>query len=568
MNFESSVLLFCLRIVFFILTSVSLHSQCEFICDLHEGYSINELLRHQRKSTGQRIEKTEYKCLSQSQNIWLVTCENDNYLSFFSNHPAVQSAQLNYPLEFRSEPNDILLKNQWQYFNKGINGEVDADIDMLEAWDLTTGGKTYDDDEIVVAVIDGGVDILHPDLENNIWINKEEIPNNFIDDDKNGYIDDRFGWNFNENNSDIGNAGDGNWHGTPVTGIIGAEGNNGIGVSGINWNVKVLSLVANKSVADIIAAYDYIYNLRKIYNESKGKQGAFIVASNTSLGISNAFPIDHPIWCEMYNSLGSVGILSAVATTNRNTNVDINGDIPSNCTSDFLLTVTNIDEMDHKEISSGYGLNHIDVGAPGTNVYTTLNKGKYGLFGGTSAASPHVAGVIALMYSIPSSRFIKRVQQAPYESSLHIKHILLQTVDKIEDMKRRSVSEGRINAYKALKALYEHYHQEIGGKDQSGLIIKTYPVPTNDILTIDFNMNKRLSCVHENPENIKKRIIINLVDNLGNRIIHNRKINIDEGKHSMELDLTSYPNGVYFLNIHSEEFFFSKSIKIVKAGSQ
>lgn len=146
--------------------------------------------------------------MSPNLNIWLVNCDSDEF-SIINKHKAVESIQLNFELEQRAVPNDSLFDKQWQYFNRGLNGEVDADIDLTEAWDITTGGKTLSGDEIVVAVIDGGVNINHPDLVDNIWSNPGEIPDNQIDDDQNGFVDDYYGWNFNSGHHDVSNDGSG-----------------------------------------------------------------------------------------------------------------------------------------------------------------------------------------------------------------------------------------------------------------------------------------------------------------------------------------------------------------------
>ena len=126
---------------------------------------------------------------------------------------------------------------QWQFENRGEYGPDEVDIDVTDAWKLTTGGQTYENNEIVVAIIDRGVLSKHPDLERNIWVNRLEIPNNNIDDDGNGFIDDINGWNFRENTNDISNGGIGHHHGTPINGIIGADGFNNFGVSGINKSI-------------------------------------------------------------------------------------------------------------------------------------------------------------------------------------------------------------------------------------------------------------------------------------------------------------------------------------------
>ncbi|TET60987.1 hypothetical protein E3J48_06095, partial [Candidatus Aerophobetes bacterium] len=138
------------------------------------------------------------------------------------------------PIRPQRSPNDPYFKDQWALKNTGQNGGVsDADIHAPEAWYRSTGSR-----EVVIAVIDTGIQIDHPDLASNIWTNPGEIAGNGIDDDNNGYIDDTHGWDFRNNDSSVYDGID--WHGTHVAGIVGAVGNNGQGIAGVNWQVKIM----------------------------------------------------------------------------------------------------------------------------------------------------------------------------------------------------------------------------------------------------------------------------------------------------------------------------------------
>jgi len=178
-----------------------------------------------------------------------------------------------------------------------------------------------------------------------------------------------------------------------------------------------MNIVANQTVADVIAAYDYVLTMRKRYNESNGERGAFVVATNASLGINNGKPSDHPLWCAMYNALGEAGVLSVGATANRTVDVDVRGDLPTTCTSNFLISVTNTNRQDELD-GAAYGKKHIDLSAPGSGAFTLNNYGDYSQFGGTSAAAPHVAGAIALLYSAPALAFMDAVHQNPSATAL------------------------------------------------------------------------------------------------------------------------------------------------------
>src|ERR1019366_8230289 len=307
----------------------------------------------------------------------------------------VKIAQFNHRFQQRNTPNDAQFGAQWNLNNTGQNsGTVGADISAIKAWNIATGGLTSTGDTIIVAVIDGGFDITHRDL--NFWKNYHEIPHNHIDDDNNGYIDDFDGWNSSTNNDSLTVID----HGTHISGIIGAKGNNCIGVAGINWKIIIMPVCTDGSVeANVVAAYAYVMKQRRIYNQTNGAKGSFVVATNSSFGVEKGQPSAYPLWCAMYDSLGSVGIVNAVATTNANRNVDTQGDIPTACPSNWLITVTNTTNRD-TTAGAGYGATTIDLGAPGTNITSTTSSNTYSSLSGTSVATPHVAGAIALMYAV------------------------------------------------------------------------------------------------------------------------------------------------------------------------
>src|SRR5690606_25953748 len=208
----------------------------------------------------------------------------------------VIACQLNYYVQSRATtPNDPSFNQQWALHNTGQSGgTVDADIDAPEAWDITTGGITATGDSIVVAVVDGGFYLNHPDLKPNLFKNRQEIPNNGVDDDGNGYIDDFDGWNAYNNN---GNLSSGDNHGTHVAGIIGAKGNNNAGVSGVNWNVKIMPIRGSSGTTSVVvAAYGYAAKMRKLYNQTNGAKGAFVVATNASFGVDFGNAASYHVW--------------------------------------------------------------------------------------------------------------------------------------------------------------------------------------------------------------------------------------------------------------------------------
>ena len=321
-------------------------------------------------------------------------------------------------------------------------------IDMTKAWDIATGGVTTSGDTIVVAILDDGYQIDHPDLIQNIWINREEIADDGIDNDLNNYIDDRIGYNVTHHNDDHPILS----HGTSVAGIIGAVGNNGIGVSGMNWNVKLMLISGADFESRVIESYQYVLDMRVAYEQSNGTRGAFVVATNLSGGINNAFAADHPLWCEMYDKLGQKGILNVCSAPNESISVDLEGDMPTTCTSPYIIAATNVDQSDVLVESAGFGAVSIDMGAPGDGTVTTATTSKYKDFAGTSAAAPHVAGMIALMYSTPCTDFLFDIKSNPSGTATRIRDIILSTGQPNNSLEDMTVTGKRLQADAAMLA--------------------------------------------------------------------------------------------------------------------
>ena len=385
------------------------------------------------------------RLLSKRLNIWLFEItdrieQRGMKMSNLSKNANIKHIQNNHTnITLRAIiPNDSLYNQQW----------ASAKIRLPDVWgEFTTGGTTSTGDNIVVAVIDIGFDLNHTDL--SFWKNIYDIPNNGKDDDNNGYVDDYHGWNVYNHNGTITSES----HGTHVAGIVGAIGNNKKGVSGVNWNVKILPVCgAPGNEATVVEAYSYVLEMRAKYNETNGQRGAFIVATNSSFGIDKGNPNNYPIWCSMYNALGDVGILSCGSTANKNWNVDQVGDMPTGCTSQFLISVTNTTSADIKYPDAGYG-NTIDIGAPGTNIHSTFPNNTYGDNTGTSMATPQVAGVIALMYAAMSQSMIQTYKSNPANFALSVKQHLLDGADRLPSLNGLVASGRRLNAYTAVKAV-------------------------------------------------------------------------------------------------------------------
>jgi hypothetical protein len=362
--------------------------------------------------------------------------------------PGVITVQQNHRAPDRSvEPND---PNWLQQDDMTL-------IEAPKAWGSSTGGLTPAGDTIVVAVLEKGILFSHPDLAPNRWYNYHEIPDNGIDDDNNGYVDDFRGWDPRTKKDDTGTNAN---HGTAITGIIGAKGNNGVGVTGVNWNVKMMSITNVEYEDEIIAAYNYANKMRKLYNSSNGKKGAFVVATNASFGIDNAQPEAHPIWCAVYDSCGLNGILNIGATSNSNVNVEVNGDMPTRCSSEYLVTVTNITKLGVKAPSTGYGNVSIDLGAPGNETYTTANTGSsaqpiptYTKIGGTSAATPHVTGAVGLMYSFDCKTFTSDALTDPAACARRVRDAILLNTKPEPTLSNITTTGGYLNLGSILDAV-------------------------------------------------------------------------------------------------------------------
>lgn len=483
--------------------------------------------------------------LSIDLGLWLVGFDETNIsdnqlLNLLRSNNMIKAAQFNHYIKERVlEPNDpsYVDGTQWSMNNTGQNGGLDdADIDAPEAWEISTGGLTATGDTIVVAVIDGGFSLSHEDI--TFWKNYAEIPANGVDDDNNGYVDDVNGWNAGNNNGTIGSSS----HGTHVSGTVGAIGNNNIGVVGVNWHVKVMPIVGSTSQESVaIIAYSYAYKQRKIYNNTNGTEGAFVVSTNSSFGVNNGNPNNYPIWCSMYDSLGSVGILSAGATANANYNIDVTGDIPTACTSDFLIAVTNTTKTDIKSTQAGYGLTTIDLGAPGTSIISTYPNNTYSSISGTSMATPHVAGAVALMISAGSVQFMQDYKNNPDSVALIIKQMMLDNVDTIAAMQGVTVSDGRLNLFKSLQAVLAY-------SPLSTAIAKNTKSRESTFYLANNPTSSYAELFYALPNNGMASIII--TDLTGKQVLSIDKTNSSQGNHNNLINVESLNAGIYFVQLH------------------
>ena len=293
---------------------------------------------------------------------------------------------LNHEFKPLLEPNDFHRNQWWIYDDKRF------DVSAFEAWDITTGSR-----DVVVGVVDSGINWRHSDLKNNLWVNQaEEMGEKGVDDDGNGYVDDIKGFNFATNNP---NSSDTRGHGTLVSGAIGAEGNNGIGIAGMAWNVQMMSLnifpnlFGNATLESVLKAIHYaIDNGAHIINASFGQADDDLVPAEGFKPLIEAIELAK-----------DKGILFVAAAGNSSGNNDEKGMIPATLNVDNILSVGASNHKGEKWAKTNYGLNSVDVIAPGQEIYTTNGSSGYKYVSGTSLSAPIVSGIAALMLSVNPS---------------------------------------------------------------------------------------------------------------------------------------------------------------------
>jgi len=336
----------------------------------------------------------------------------------------VESASLDYWIHASQAPNDPSFVNgsQWHLNNTGQGGGLDdADIDAPEAWNIASSAG-----DIVVAVVDSGIRMTHQDLAGNLWRNPGEIPGNGLDDDGNGIVDDVHGIN-TVGTVTTGNPTDDFGHGTFVSGIVGASGNNGIGVSGVAWNVKIMACKfldgsGNGSFGDLIDCLNYAI-----------AKGAHVI------NLSIESPVANAALSNAFQSVRSAGIIVTAAAGNSGTDNDLFPKYPAGLGFDNIIAVTATTRTDGQAYN--YGATSVHLGAPGVSIFSTrrFSDSDYGQDSGTSYAAPCVAGAVALM----KAKF-------PALSYQQIISRILGTVDLIPSLTGRCVTGGRLNVAKAL----------------------------------------------------------------------------------------------------------------------
>ena len=434
---------------------------------------------------------------------------------------AVISVEPNLPVEFRTDPDDP------NYSEQRINFERAG---YPDAWELTPGGKTTDGRQIVVAILDAGFDTGHEDLRENLWRNEAEIPMDGLDNDNNGYVDDLFGWDMANDDPFLPVNG----HGTQVHGLIGAKGDNGIGISGTNWDVKVM-LFSISATADVVEAYEYIREQRRRYNASDGREGAFVVATNASFGIEGGTCANNSAWGNMYEEMGREGILTAASTANRHWDVDMFGDMPTDCPTDYLIGVANLGENDVLYRSSGFGGESVDLAAPGEGSYSTQANNAYAPFGSTSAAAPYVTGAIALLYATPCASLLERVRSDPAAAALIVRDAILSATDANASLTTRTATGGTLNVAKAQLFLAESCS---AGEREALAITAIFPNPASSSTVVQTN-----ALVFSDGARV------DIYDALGRHVRGGQAVRIGTNPILLELNVAGLAAGAYLVRV-------------------
>ena len=366
--------------------------------------------------------------------------------------PGVEYAEPDYELRVEGAPNDEWFPYLWSLDNTGqTGGTPGADIHAVQAWDVFTG-----DPHLKIGVIDTGIDYTHHDLVANVWTNPGEIPDNGLDDDGNGYVDDVHGYDFANGDGD---PFDDHSHGTMVAGIIAGKGDNLIGVPGVCWQaqlvaIKVITYNGYGTIDAAIAGLEYAVTLGiKLTNNS-------YVAQSYSQALLDAI-----------NAARAAGCLFVAAAGNGGSNNDQDPRYPASYNSANIIAVTSSDNVDGVALGANYGPTSVDLAAPGVDIISTFPDSMYRTMSGTSMATAYVTGVCALAMG-----------QHPELTAPEIKGRVLAAVDVEPYLTRKVLTNGRLNAFTATVA-------DVGPETISGIALgRAFPNPFVERTRIAFDL--------------------------------------------------------------------------------
>jgi hypothetical protein len=348
----------------------------------------------------------------------------DSALKYYENDPNIEYAEPDYYYHALDAPNDPDFPKQWALNNLGQNSDVPhADINILAAWNLVKSSEDY-----VLGIIDTGVLYTHPDLAENMWTNPGEIPANNIDDDGNGYIDDVHGINAITRKGD---PLDDQGHGTHVAGIIGARGDNGVGISGVNQRARIaackfLDAMGSGSASDAITCLNYFGALR-----SRAVNPVKIILTSNSWG---GGPFSQAL-LDAIKAHEQKGILFIAAAANDSRNNNEAEVYPANYSLSNIISVAATDNKDELAYFSNYGNQTVHVAAPGAKILSTYLGNSYKELSGTSMAAPHVSGLVGLVQA-----------ERPDLDYLGLRNLIIAGGQKLSSVQDKTISGRRIAA--------------------------------------------------------------------------------------------------------------------------
>ncbi len=359
---------------------------------------------------------------------------------YVKSHPGIQYIEPNHSIAIFNAPNDPYFNKLWGLHNTGqLAGLSGADISILQAWGITIGGEST-----IIGVLDTGIDWTHEDLAENIWQNSGEDTDgdgvlvyvdgqwifdpddiNGVDDDGNGYADDFIGWDFVNNDN---NPYDDNEHGTHVSGIIGAQGNNGIGITGVAQETQLMPL----KVFDL-AGMGFVSSVREAMD--------YAIANGVDItNVSWGTPESSETLEEIFEDAEDNEILVVAAVGNNNRDNDIVPVYPASYDYENIIAVAATNRHNSLSLFSNYGETSVDIGAPGGDIYSTLPGNFYGWYSGTSMAAPHVTGALALALSACNGN-----------SPSQIRNHLLNTATPLNTPNNKGIAV--LNTYEFLQAV-------------------------------------------------------------------------------------------------------------------
>ena len=323
--------------------------------------------------------------------------------------PGVVATSLNYRIQYRAVPNDTDYGNQWSM----------DDINVEPVWDFTTGGTLANGKRIAVAISDEAIETTHPDLQNNIWPGSPH-------------------------------QGSGAFHGTAVASVVGAVGNNAQGIAGVNWDVDIVSSAAAFDLSDVIDVFEDALTLRQQFNNSNGVNGAMVVSVTASWGTPGVLACDGFSY-PLFHDMATAGILVITSGPNEPTDLDVAPEYPSSCALAEHLVVGSIGPLGQTPYA--FGDNSVHLLAPGLDVPVADEFNNYQLADGNSFAIPHVAGAIALLYSVPCAGFADLVMEDPQAARTMVKNAILNNTAPVPGGNAITITGGKLDVFAAYQSL-------------------------------------------------------------------------------------------------------------------